>query len=46
MVIDDEDEDKKVEVNQIVNKVIVTNTIMNNLDAKKNLAEIIIDSIP
>ena len=46
MVIDDEDEDKKVEVNQIVNKVIVTNTIMNNLDAKKNLAEIIIESIP
>ena len=46
MVIDNEDEDKKTEVNQIVNKVIITNTIMNNLDAKKNLAEIIIDSIP
>ncbi|WP_406533911.1 2-phospho-L-lactate transferase [Methanobrevibacter sp.] len=46
MVIDDKDEDKKVEVNQIINKVIITNTIMNNLDAKKNLAEIIIDSIP
>ena len=46
MVIDNEDEDKKIEVNQIINKVIVTNTIMNNLDAKKNLAEIIIDSIP
>ena len=45
-VIDDKDIDKKVEVNQIINKVIVTNTIMNNLDAKKNLAEIIIDSIP
>ena len=45
-VIDTKDEDKKVEVNQIVNKVIITNTIMNNLDAKKNLAEIIIDSIP
>ena len=46
MVIDNKDEDKKVEINQIVNKVIITNTIMNNLDAKKNLAEIIIDSIP
>ncbi|WP_405276983.1 2-phospho-L-lactate transferase [Methanobrevibacter sp.] len=45
-VIDNDDIDKKVEVNQIINKVIVTNTIMNNLDAKKNLAEIIIDSIP
>jgi LPPG:FO 2-phospho-L-lactate transferase len=46
MVIDDKDDDKKIKVNQIVNKVIITNTIMNNLDAKKNLAEIIIDSIP
>ena len=46
MVIDDKDEDKKSDLNQIVNKVIITNTIMNNLDAKKNLAEIIIDSIP
>ncbi|WP_407416112.1 2-phospho-L-lactate transferase [Methanobrevibacter sp.] len=46
IVIDIKDEDKKIEVNQIVNKVIVTNTIMNNLDAKKNLAEIIINSIP
>ena len=46
IVIDDKDEDKKVEANQIINKVIVTNTIMNNLDAKINLAEIIIDSIP
>ena len=46
MVIDNEDEDKKVKVNQIINKVIITNTIMNNLAAKKNLAEIIVDSIP
>ncbi len=45
-IIDMQDEDKKVEINQIVNKVIITNTIMNNLDAKKNLAEIIINSIP
>ena len=46
IVIDSKDDDKKIEVNQIINKVIVTNTIMNNLDAKKNLAEIIIESIP
>lgn len=46
IVIDDKDIDKKSEVNQIINKVIITNTIMNNLDAKKNLAQIIIDSIP
>lgn len=46
MVIDAKDDDKKIEVNQIINKVIVTNTIMNNLDAKKNLAEIIIENIP
>lgn len=46
MVIDNKDEDKKSDVNQIINKVIITNTIMNNLEAKKNLAEIIIDSIP
>ena len=45
-VIDNKDNDKKVEINQIVNKVITTNTIMNNLDAKINLARIIIDSIP
>ena len=46
MVIDIKDDDKKIEVNQIINKVIVTNTIMNNLDAKKNLAKIIIENIP
>lgn len=44
-VIDDKDVDKKQQLNQIVNKVTVTNTIMNNLGAKKNLAQIIIDSI-
>ena len=46
IVIDMQDDDKKIEVNQIVNKVTITNTIMNNLDAKKNLAELIINSIP
>ena len=45
-VIDDEDEYMEEEINQIINKVTVTNTIMNNLGAKKNLAKIIIDSIP
>ena len=46
MVIDDKDFDKKSQINQIVNKVTITNTIMNNLGVKKNLALIIIDSIP
>lgn len=45
-IIDVQDDDKKVEENQIINKVISTNTIMNNFDAKKNLAQIIINSIP
>ena len=45
IVIDNEDADKNDELNQIVNKVTITNTIMNNLDAKKNLAQIIMDSI-
>ncbi len=46
LVIDNKDSDKKQDLNQIVNKVTITNTIMNSLDAKKNLAKIIIDSIP
>lgn len=46
IVIDDKDCDKECEVNQIINKVIHTNTIMNNLEAKKNLAQTIIDIIP
>jgi LPPG:FO 2-phospho-L-lactate transferase len=46
IVIDDKDFSQKSQLNQIVNKVTVTNTIMNNLDVKKNLAQIIIDSIP
>ena len=46
IVIDNKDSDKKQDLNQIVNKVTITNTIMNSLDAKKNLAKIIIDSIP
>ena len=46
IVIDDKDSDLKPQLNQIVNKVTVTNIIMNSLGAKKNLAQIIIDSIP
>ena len=46
IVIDCKDYDKKSQLNQIVNKVTITNTIMNNLSDKKNLAQIIIDSIP
>lgn len=46
LVIDLKDDDKKDEINQIVNKVTITNTIMNSFDAKKNLAQTIIDSIP
>ena len=44
-IIDNKDVDKKQQLNQIVNKVTVTNTIMNNLCDKKNLAQIIMDSI-
>jgi LPPG:FO 2-phospho-L-lactate transferase len=46
IVIDDKDSNLKLQLNQIVNKVTITNTIMNNLGVKKNLAQIIIDSIP
>lgn len=45
-VIDDKDINLSDEINQIINKVTVTNTIMNNLGVKKNLAQTIIDSIP
>ena len=44
-VIDDKDSNLEPQLNQIVNKVTVTNTIMNSLGAKKNLAQIIVDSI-
>ncbi|MGX8693798.1 MAG: 2-phospho-L-lactate transferase [Methanobrevibacter sp.] len=46
IVIDDKDIDKKQQLKQIINKVTITNTIMNNLGVKKNLAQTIIDSIP
>ena len=46
IVIDNKDENLSNELNQIINKVTVTNTIMNNLGVKKELAQTIIDSIP
>ena len=46
IVIDNEDSNLKSQLNQIVNKVTITNTIMNSLGVKRNLAQIIIDSIP
>ena len=46
IVIDDKDSSLNSQLKQIVNKVTITNTIMNSLGAKKNLAQIIIDSIP
>ena len=46
IVIDDKDSSLNSQLKQIVNKVTITNTIMNNLGVKKNLAQTIIDSIP
>lgn len=46
IVIDNDDYNLQSELNQIINKVTITNTIMNSLDAKINLAQTIIDSIP
>ena len=44
--IDDKDEFLSTKINQIINKVTSTNTIMNNLDAKINLASQIIENVP
>ena len=46
IVIDNEDVNLKDDLKQIINKVTVTNTIMNNFDAKKNLAKKILNNIP
>ena len=46
IVIDNKDSNLNLQLKEIINKVTSTNTIMNNLDAKKNLAQTIIDSIP
>lgn len=45
MFIDEKDYDLKDELENIVDKVIVTNTIMKTLDDKKNLAGIILNNI-
>ena len=45
MVIDEKDENLEKNLGEIINKVIITNTIMNSLDAKINLAEKILDGI-
>lgn len=45
MVIDEKDYDLKDELENIVDKVIVTNIIMKTLDDKKNLAGIILNNI-
>ena len=45
MVIDERDYDLKDELENIVDKVVVTNTIMKTLDDKKNLAGIILNNI-
>ena len=45
LVIDEKDENLKDNLSEIINKVIITNTIMNSSDAKINLAKKILDSI-
>lgn len=45
IVIDDKDIDKIKDLKQIVNKVTITNTIMDNFEAKKNLAKIILKEV-
>ena len=45
IVIDSQDENLKSALGEIINKVIITNTIMNTLDTKKDLAQKILDGI-
>ena len=45
IVIDSQDENLKSALGEIINKVIITNTIMNTLDTKKDLAEKILEGI-
>ncbi len=45
IVIDKKDNNLKDDLEKIVSEVIVTNTIMNNLDDKKDLAKIILEDI-
>ena len=45
IVIDNRDENLKFSLGEIINKVIITNTIMNSSDAKINLAKKVLDGI-
>ena len=45
MVIDEKDENLKDSIGEIINKVIITNTIMNSSDVKINLAKKILEGI-
>ena len=45
MVIDKKDENLKNDIGEIINKVIITNTIMNSSDVKIDLAKKILDGI-
>ena len=45
IVIDNQDDGLKDTLGEIINKVIITNTIMNTLDTKKELARKILDGI-
>ena len=45
MVIDEKDENLKDNIGEIINKVIITNTIMNSSDVKIDLAKKILDGI-
>ena len=45
MVIDEKDSDLKQSLSEIINKVIITNTIMNSSDTKINLARKILEGI-
>ncbi|MDO5848182.1 MAG: 2-phospho-L-lactate transferase [Methanobrevibacter sp.] len=44
-VIDDKDSDLKEEIENFIDEVTVTNTIMKNLDDKKKLSELILNNI-
>lgn len=45
MVIDEKDENLKDSIGEIINKVIITNTIMNSSDVKINLTKKILEGI-
>lgn len=45
IVIDNSDENLLDDLNEIINKVTITNTIMTDLNSKKKLAKIIMDSV-